>query len=144
MRVAITGDRRWGDPRRTPPLLLGAITRELAIIETALRTLDPTTDFVVLGDARGADRVALAACKELGLPYRVHRADWGRYGRAAGPRRNRAMLDDVALTRTADETVEVWYFHWDIDKSRGTRDCVLEARRRGIIVRPGSIIGQIS
>lgn len=73
MRVAITGDRDWGDEERRRP------ASETLMILRALQTLDPKTDFVVLGDARGADTIARIACEELGLSHRVHEADWDKY-----------------------------------------------------------------
>ena len=69
-RVAITGDRDWA---------------RADVILRALRTLNPATDYVVLGDARGADTLARGACEDLGLSHEVHRADWRNHHRAAGP-----------------------------------------------------------
>lgn len=123
MRVAITGDRYWTDPEP---------------IERALRTLDPLGDFVVLGDARGVDTLARQACEKLGLSYRVHVADWGRFKGDAGPRRNTAMLDDLEYgTVMVLDLREVWYFHDDLEKSRGTKNCVNQARARGLTIRNG-------
>lgn len=47
---------------------------------------------VVHGGARGVDSAAGVAAKKLGLSVEVFPADWGRYGRTAGPIRNREML----------------------------------------------------
>jgi YspA, cpYpsA-related SLOG family len=124
MRVAITGDRRWDD-------------RTFAVYK-ALLTLDPATDFVILGDAEGADTIARLRCGELGLRHRVHNADWRTYHRAAGPLRNAVMLDDLE-DGDPDERREVWYFHDDLPGSKGTKNCVEQARKRGLTVRDGQL-----
>ena len=123
MRVAITGDRNWPNAH--------AIAR-------ALMTLNPATDYVVLGDARGADRFARESCQALGLFHRVHCADWRKHGPAAGPIRNAAMLNDL---QASGDNQEVWYFHDDLQNSVGTRNCVEQARRRGLTVRDGCKLG---
>jgi hypothetical protein len=125
VRVAITGDRRWAS---TPE---NTVWDVLDVVQ-ALKTLDPES-FVILGDARGADATARLVCEDLGLTYVVHRADWAKHARGAGSIRNRAMLDDGPD--------EVWYFHRDLAASKGTADCVREARRRGITVRDGTTVG---
>lgn len=81
--------------------------------------LDPV---VVTGGAPGADRLAERAAQELGLKTEVFPADWGKLGRAAGPIRNRQMLDagsDVVIA---------------FPGGRGTADMVRAARERGITV----------
>lgn len=71
-----------------------------------------------------ADMLADAAARELGFTPWQHHADWRRYGKRAGPRRNRTMLD-----RCPDLVIA-----FQRNGSRGTQDCVDEARRRGIAV----------
>ena len=44
------------------------------------------------GGARGADRLIDYAARSLAWPVQVIPAEWGRYGRAAGPLRNGLML----------------------------------------------------
>lgn len=112
MRLLVTGDRNW--------------TRYGEILR-ALRVLEP--QFCILGDARGADSLARTACEELEIPYRVHKADWLQFGRAAGPLRNRAMLDD--------NPTHVIYFHDDLSTSRGTKNCVDQARKRHLPIIDG-------
>ena len=43
--------------------------------------------------ARGADRMGWEFAKSNGIPVHEFPADWGRYGKAAGPIRNRAMAE---------------------------------------------------
>ena len=50
------------------------------------------------GGARGADRTIGRAANQLGWPVEVLPADWRRHGRAAGPIRNRELLE-LAISR---------------------------------------------
>ena len=47
------------------------------------------------GGARGADRTIGRAAFQLGWPVEVLPADWRRHGRAAGPIRNRELLEQA-------------------------------------------------
>lgn len=49
---------------------------------------------VVHGAARGADSMADAWARRMAIDVSPCPADWTTYGRAAGPIRNQAMLDD--------------------------------------------------
>lgn len=114
MKVLVCGDRNWAD-------------REL--IREALKLLSGQ-DTIIEGGARGADTMAKGVAEELGLNVEVFKAEWKKYGRAAGPIRNRQMLDE--------KPDRVLAFHDNLEESKGTKDTVTEARRRGI---PVSVIG---
>jgi hypothetical protein len=82
-------------------------------------------DVVILsGGARGADRLVERYGRDHSLGVERFPADWARYGRAAGPRRNEEMI------ATADALVAFWD-----GTSPGTRHAIKTARRRGIPVR---------
>ena len=52
-------------------------------------------DLIISGMATGADTVAAEFAEEMKiplLPFPVSEEEWARYGRAAGPRRNRQMI----------------------------------------------------
>ena len=87
-------------------------------------------DLVIEGDAKGADKIAGQAARELGIPVQIFPANWARFGAAAGPIRNRQMLDEKPDLVVA--------FHDHISESRGTADTIKEAKRRGI---PVELIG---
>ncbi len=53
---------------------------------------------IVHGGASGVDRAAGGWAKALGLAVRVFSADWPRHGKAAGPIRNRHMIQHVGAT----------------------------------------------
>lgn len=80
MRVIICGSRFWDDI--TP--IRDTITR--------LRDLVGKELVVVHGAAAGADRIADMCAKGMGVTVEPHPADWERYGKGAGPIRNRVML----------------------------------------------------
>lgn len=139
MIVLICGSRTWRDDR--------AIARVLVCVE-------PWPTLVVHGAngyaadgralpadgpdeaaARGADCLGGAAAARLGIPVRRFPADWDRLGRAAGPRRNRRMLDEARPDL-------VLAFTERLQTSVGTKDLVTEARRRGVPVRVFGAGGQ--
>lgn len=81
MKLILCGSRDWSD--------------RAAIAEVLNRILGH--DVIAMhGDARGADRLAAEIARECGwatVPFPVTDADWKRYGRGAGPRRNLQMLE---------------------------------------------------
>ena len=116
MKVLVCGDRNWTDA--------GAIA-------CRLRTFPPGT-VVIHGDARGADRLAGEEAGQLGFAVQAFPAEWSKFGLAAGPVRNRQMLDqhpDLVLA-----------FHENLSRSKGTADCIRQAKQRGI---PVELIGRI-
>jgi len=76
--VLICGSRSWEDPR---PI------REVIV------TL-PADAIVIEGGAAGADRLTRHLARQRGLTVETFEANWRRDGRAAGPIRNRTMLEE--------------------------------------------------
>lgn len=115
MRILITGSRDYTD-RDTIRQALMRAGRDARV--------HPQSVTVVHGGARGADRIAGELAREFGCMVEVHRADWDRYGKAAGHRRNAEMVAlgaDVCLA-------------FPLGESRGTRGCVALAEKAGIRV----------
>jgi hypothetical protein len=110
MKVIVCGDRNWSD---------------YAKIHGRLSRL-PKGTTVIQGGCRGADKLAGRAAKNLGLDVLEMPAEWDRYGPSAGPRRNRKMLDLGPGLVIA--------FHPNLGNSKGTKDTVEEAVKRGIRV----------
>ncbi len=81
-RLLVIGSRTWHD--------IAAIERALAVILAR----HPESVLLVHGACpRGADAIAAAyAVRTPGYQIEAHPADWHRYGRAAGHRRNAAMI----------------------------------------------------
>ena len=93
------------------------------VVFRAIELADMEIDEVVVGGARGVDTIAHQAAVQAGLETRVFEPDWDRWGRSAGPRRNRQMAE------YADALIAVWD-----GASRGTRNMIKEARARGLEV----------
>jgi hypothetical protein len=110
MKVLVCGSREWDDE--------SLVLQRLSEI--------PHGSTVIHGDCRGADKIAGRAAKMFNLEVIAVPADWS-LGKSAGPIRNRKMLDmkpDLVIA-----------FHDSIASSLGTRDCVMEAKERGIPVQ---------
>lgn len=78
---------------------------------------------IISGGASGADALGEKYAKERGYSLRLFPAQWEKYGRQAGPMRNREMADN------ADALIA----YWD-GKSRGTKNMIEEAKKRGLKV----------
>lgn len=112
MRIAVTGSRDWNDQ---------------ALLDVALiRYLRPGSHLHV-GDARGADAMAWALAHTLaGVEATRYEADWQTHGKAAGPMRNRELLDESRAQLLVA-------FKWG-HEGRGTDDCIKAACERHIPV----------
>lgn len=100
MKTAIIGSRSISD--------YGFVSNELQKY---------TITHIVSGGARGVDTLAERYAKDNNIPRTVYKPDWKRYGKAAGPIRNRTIVDDV-------ERVIAF---WD-GTSRGTLDATNYAK----------------
>jgi SLOG family YspA-like protein len=120
MTILVCGSRSWTDA--------GLIVRVL--IDAADPSAHGDEVVVVHGDARGADRMAAQAAEAIGCRVVAHPADWLKHGRAAGPIRNRDMLDthpvELVIAFTDDPPGT---------KGSGTWDLIGQALARGIPVR---------
>ncbi len=83
-RILVCGSRRWAD--------VGTIRLELAAAWTELATTAGAPVLVHGGCPRGADRIADILWRRWGGQVETHPADWDRYGRGAGMRRNADMV----------------------------------------------------
>jgi hypothetical protein len=97
-------------------------------IATQLNSLQ-AGDTIVHGNCRGADRIAGELAKERGLVVKQYPANWNKNGQAAGPIRNSLMLKDNP------DIAEVWCFHDSFVTSRGSRDMVKKAEKKGIPIK---------
>ena len=77
LRVLVCGGRDYDDSQH--------VWETLAQINIAA---------IAHGGAPGADKHADYFCSQHGLPVYAYYADWKRYGKLAGPIRNKQMLDD--------------------------------------------------
>jgi len=75
---------------------------------------------IVSGCASGADAIGERYAEENGFKVEKHPANWEKYGRSAGPRRNKQMA----------EMSDYVICFWD-EKSAGTRSMISYARKYG-------------
>lgn len=79
---------------------------------------------IVSGCASGADKLGERYAKEHGLEVHRYPADWNRYGKAAGPKRNAEMA----------ENADACIVFWD-GVSRGTANMINTASAKDIPLR---------
>ncbi len=115
--IILTGDRDWRSEA------------------TASRVIHryPNTVFV-LGDCpTGLDRMARTICRRHGLPHLTLLAWWDELGKRAGMARNGDMIAAGLLIAEANQwPIRCIGFHPNIERSKGTRGCLLLAKKRGI------------
>lgn len=113
--VIICGDRAWNNAE--------PIHRELSKL--------PKTCLIIQGGAPGADTYAKLLSEMMGFETKTFAAEWAKYGRAAGPVRNKEMLK--ALLTYAPE-IKVLAFHKDVEQSKGTKNMITQARKADVMV----------
>lgn len=107
-RVLVTGSRNFTD-------------RDLMFNELKKYTQETT---IIHGGASGADSIAEEIAMSLGMDIIRVPAEWDKYGKAAGPIRNKKMLEfkpDVVIA-------------FPVGKSLGTRDMMRKAEEAGVRV----------
>lgn len=110
MKVVVCGSRDWKGYQ--------AIRKRLMLL--------PANAIVIEGGCDGADLLAREIALDIGLEVVEFPAAWKKYGKAAGPIRNIKMLNAHPHLLIA--------FHHDMSQSKGTKQIIAEARKRGIEV----------
>jgi YspA, cpYpsA-related SLOG family len=108
MKVIIAGSR--------------GITDFATVCDAVQRSGFPITR-VISGMAKGVDTLAVRFATDNGLPCDRYPADWTKWGRGAGYKRN------VEMARNADALIALWD-----GQSRGTRHMIQVAKARGLQV----------
>jgi SLOG family YspA-like protein len=92
--------------------------------ETMVRKAIETSGFLisemVSGGSKGVDESVERIAEKDGIPFKRFLPDWNKYGKKAGPVRNREMA------AYADALIAVWD-----GKSRGTRHMIETIRKAG-------------
>lgn len=109
LTIIVCGDRHWDDEAMIRDVLERIIGKE-------------HIKLVVDGAAKGADSLAHKVAKAMGLATHRVRAEWQKYGAAAGPIRNRRMLNE----QSPDLVIA---FHDDLSSSKGTKDMLKAASK---------------
>ncbi len=112
LRIIIAGGRKFSDKALV----------ESCLIE-ACQDLEPEDVTIVSGGAKGADAIGEALAKEFFTNLAVYPANWDRYGRSAGYRRNYLMA----------ENADVLLAFWD-GESKGTKNMIEMAYKANLLV----------
>jgi hypothetical protein len=111
-RVIVAGTRTFNDY----DLLKSKLDKYLANIKDEI--------VIISGKARGADTLGERYAKEKGYKIMEFPAQWEKYGRSAGYRRN------VEMAKNADALVAFWD-----QKSKGTMHMINIAKEYGLLIR---------
>ena len=112
IKCIIAGSRTFNDYALLKKILAGFFS-----------TMDPKDVEIVSGTARGADQLGERYAKEHSLTVQRFHAEWNRYGRSAGYRRNEVM---------AQYATHLIAF-WD-GESRGTKHMIDLAKKANLSV----------
>jgi len=107
MKVAIVGSREFARMER--------VNECVALL--------PSDSVVISGNARGVDRAAEEAARQRGLKVISLPAQWDKYGKSAGYRRN------ADIVKLADRVIAFWD-----GISKGTLHTINLAKQKGIPV----------
>jgi len=117
-RVIICGSREFDDYD---------LLKEKCDLILSRKAADQTEKIVIVsGCARGADRLGEKYAEEKGYEVLRYPADWDRYGKSAGYRRNKQMAE-VANACIA--------FFSSVAENKGTKNMVSLARNMNLLVR---------
>ena len=116
MKLAIVGSRILEESDENLSIVTEIIKRNLDISKLTE---------IVSGGARGADSLAEKFAAQEDIPMRVFSADWSRFGKGAGPRRNQEIVD------YCDQLIA---FFINEANSTGTKDSVRRAKRVGKVL----------
>ncbi len=76
---------------------------------------------IISGGAQGADTLAEQFAKEFHLENKIFKADWNKYGKAAGPIRNEEMV------KSSEFVIAFWDY-----KSKGTKSTIDFAEKHSV------------
>lgn len=110
--ILVCGSRYWHD---------------VGYIDRFIKTLVPSSPVIVNGFAPGADGIADYCANAQGLKTKPYPARWDLHGNAAGPIRNKQMLDSEPISF-------VCAFTYNLFESRGTMNMVKQSLERNISV----------
>lgn len=117
-RVIIAGSRKYNDYQKLKEKCDRILSEKLA---------DSNIEVIIVsGHASGADTLGERYASEKGLKTEIHPADWDKYGRAAGPKRNAEMA------ASADALIA---FPKNGEENRGTKNMIKLARDKGLSIR---------
>jgi hypothetical protein len=96
-------------------------------IITVLLSLDSANTTIIHGGCSGVDKITDIEARKYGFQVEIFPADWKSYGKAAGPIRNKKMIDSGVN--------KVYAFPYpSLENSLGTKNMVLQAHKNNIPV----------
>ena len=116
MKVVIAGSRDLvlGEtPEETSAKEMHLIKIMSSYILDTVKSLDITITEIISGGAQGPDKLGERFARVFDIPCTVMKADWNRYGKSAGPIRNKEMAEEC----------DAAFIFWD-GKSRGTKNMI--------------------
>lgn len=116
-RIIIAGSREFLDY----PLLEANVSKIISSLDGNVR--------IISGCARGADKLGIQYAKEHNIALSEFPADWNRYGKSAGYKRNTAMAEFAV----SDSNKGILVAFWD-GISRGTKHMIDIAYDKGLEV----------
>lgn len=94
-----------------------------ALVYQAVKESDFDITEVVSGGAKGVDKLGEQYAIECLIPIKLFRANWNKFGHAAGPLRN------IEMAKYAEALIAIWN-----GTSTGTAHMIDQARRHGLKV----------
>jgi hypothetical protein len=88
------------------------------LVFNKLKNLLNTNDVIISGHASGADKIGETYARTYKMQVKLFPAEWDKYGKSAGPIRNRKMA----------EVADLVIVFWDLE-SRGTKSMIKETLR---------------
>lgn len=111
MKVIIAGGRNFNDYEKLCQICDNALSKQTEVE-------------IVSGTANGADKLGEKYANDNGYPIKQFPADWDKYGKSAGYKRNAQMAE------YADALIAFWD-----GKSRGTKHMIDLAKRANLKVK---------
>lgn len=115
MRVLICGSRHFHDYER--------LKKEVLNI---LPIGDHMNTVIISGHAKGADTLGEQLAKDMNFRCEIYPADWNKYGKGAGPIRNKQMLTE------GKPNLVIAFL---ANNSRGTQNMINQATNYGVEVK---------
>jgi SLT domain-containing protein len=109
MRVLVCGGRNYDN------------YEHMATVLSAIQITHDVFEVIIHGAAKGADLCADTYARRHNIPVLAFEADWKLYGRSAGPRRNKRMIEEGK----PDMVIA-------FDGKTGTANMIDQAKRTGI------------
>jgi len=96
---------------------------DFKLVESAIAASGFVITRIISGGAKGVDQAGEQWARQKDIPIERFDPDWKRFGRGAGPMRNRKMAQN------ADALIAIWD-----GKSKGTQNIIDLAKHQGLEV----------